>query len=299
MRADLHSHSTVSDGTTSPTDVVRAAAATGIDVLALTDHDTAAGWAEAGDAAEESGLCLVPGMEISTKHQDRGVHLLAYLVDATSPPLVAELGRIMSGRDSRIAAMLSGLAAAGVDLTEDEVRRQAGPKPVIGRPHVADAMVARRMVSSRTEAFASWLDPGRPGFVVRYAPATADMVALVTAAGGAAVLAHPWGRNSRSVLQRSSLAAFREAGLVGIEVDHQDHTAADRRDLRSLAAELGLVVTGSSDFHGAGKIDHELGCNLTAPAELRRLLDVAAANASASGRPVARIVGAVPWGTPS
>lgn len=296
MRADLHSHSTVSDGTTSPTDVVRAAAAAGIDVLALTDHDTSAGWAEAGAAATAAGICLVPGMEISTKHHGCGVHLLAYLVDPTHPPLVAELARIRAGRDSRIAAMLAGLAAEGVDLTEDEVRRQAGRHPVIGRPHVADAMVARSIVASRKEAFSTWLDPGRPGFVVRYAPATADMIRVVTGAGGVAVLAHPWGRNSRWVVQREALEEFKAAGLTGLEVDHQDHTPDDRRELRALANDIDLVPTGASDFHGAGKVDHELGCNLTAPASLRRLLDAAAEHAEASGLSVAAVVGDIPWG---
>ena len=295
MRADLHCHSTVSDGTTSPGDVVRAAAALGIDVLALTDHDTSAGWSAAGAAASATGVCLLPGMEISTKHDSRGVHLLAYLVDPSYVPLQDELGRIRAGRDSRLPAMLGALAAAGVVLTEDEVRRQAGERPVLGRPHVADAMVARRLVESRQEAFARWLNPGRPGFVVRYAPSTATMIAIVTAAGGAAVLAHPWGRNSRSVVQRDALEEFRGAGLVGIEVDHQDHSATDRRQLRDLAGQLDLVVTGASDYHGLGKVDHELGCNLTEPAELRRLLEAAATNAQASGRAVAPLVGTVPW----
>lgn len=294
VRIDLHSHSSASDGTTSPGDVVRAAADLDIGVLALTDHDTSAGWAEAAGAAVSTGVCLVPGMEISTKHQGRGVHVLAYLPDPTYPPLVTELGAIMAGRNNRIEAMLSGLASAGVHLTPEEVRRQAGAQPVIGRPHVADAMVARSIVRTRREAFAGWLDPGKPGFVVRYAPTTADMIRLVTCAGGAAVIAHPWGRNSRGVLQLDTLRSLAAAGLVGLEVDHQDHSAADREQLRGLAQQLGLVVTGSSDYHGAGKVDHELGCNLTAPDQLGRLLAAAGANASASGRPVSSIVGAVP-----
>ncbi len=299
MRIDLHSHSRVSDGTSSPTEVVRRAAALDIDVLALTDHDTPAGWSEAADAAEAVGVCLVRGMEISTKHQGRGVHLLAYLLDPTYPPLAAELGQIMAGRDSRLAAILSNLAAEGVYVSQDEVRRQAGEHQVIGRPHVADAMVARKIVGSRQEAFGTWLDPDRPGFVVRYAPATTDMIGLVNAAGGAAVIAHPWGRSSRRILQRDSLLSLRSAGLTGIEVDHQDHSAEDRSELRGLARDVGLVATGSSDYHGDGKVDHELGCNLTTPEELRRLLDSAAANAVASGRPVPALVGEVPWGDAS
>ncbi len=297
VRIDLHAHSNVSDGTTSPAEVVRRAAETGLDVVALTDHDTAAGWDEAAQQARHSGIGLVPGMEISTKHHGRGVHVLGYLVDPDFPGLAAELRKILDGRDHRIPAMLAGLAAAGVDLTEADVRRQAGVHGVVGRPHVADALVAKGIVADRPAAFETLLSPGRPGFVVRYAPTTRDMVGLVTAAGGAAVIAHPWGRGSRSVLDVDTLADLAAAGLVGIEVDHQDHAPADRDRLRRIAADLGLVVTGSSDYHGAGKVDHELGCNLTAPGELDRLLAAAAANAAISSRPVPAVVVPVPSGS--
>jgi predicted metal-dependent phosphoesterase TrpH len=288
VRIDLHTHSTASDGTYSPTDVVRLAAEAGLDVLALTDHDSMSGWAEAAPAAVRHGIRLVPGMEISTKHAGAGVHLLGYLLDPTYPPLVTELERILAGRQGRLAAMLDQLARAGVTLTEDDVRRQVGSSPAVGRPHIADAMVARGFVADRGEAFAGWLNAGRPGHVARYATPTDSMIRLVTAAGGAAVIAHPWGRGSRRVLDVETLAGFRASGLAGLEVDHQDHDAEDRRALREVAAGIDLVVTGSSDFHGLGKVDHELGCNTTDPVQYDRLVAAAGANAAASGRDVLR-----------
>lgn len=291
VRIDLHSHSDVSDGTMPPADVVRQAVLAHLDVLALTDHDTAGGWDEAMSAAREVGLALIPGMEISTKHRGRGVHLLAYLVDPDHPALADELSQILDGRDGRLEAMLEQLAAVGRPVAEDDVRRRAGSHGVIGRPHVADAMVDLGYAETRSQAFDEWLNPGQPGFVTRYAPSTEAMVRIVAEAGGASVIAHPWTRGSREVLDRATLAGFAAAGLVGIEVDHQHHSPDDRTRLRGLATDLGLVATGSSDYHGVGKVDHELGVNLTAPGELARLLEAASANAAASGRSVPRVSG--------
>ena len=290
VRIDLHTHSTASDGTLSPSAVIEAAADSRLDVIGLTDHDSAAGWAQAADAAAANGLMLVPGMEVSTKHAGAGVHLLAYLADPAYPFLDEELALILQGREARLAAVLEKLRDAGIDITEDEVRRQADPSPAIGRPHIADVLVAKGVVGDRSEAFDRLLDSGQRGYVERYAAPTAAMIRLVTQAGGAAVIAHPWGRGSRRVLDLATLTGLREAGLVGLEVDHQDHSREDRGTLRGMAAELDLVVTGASDFHGDGKVDHELGCNLTAPAELERLLAAAAANAAASGRGVPEVV---------
>ena len=287
---DLHSHSNVSDGTTSPAEVVERAAEVGLEVLALTDHDTAAGWDEAARAAARSGVAFVAGMEISTKYEGRSVHLLAYLPDPTFAPLAAELDLILEGREGRLDAILSQLHQAGVDISEEEVRLRVGDAPAIGRPHVADVMVAKGIVRDRTEAFDRWLSWGRPGHVVRYATPTATMIRLVGEAGGASVIAHPWGRGSRGVLDYSELGQLAAAGLGGIEVDHQDHSVEDRRTLRSLADDLGLVSTGSSDFHGDGKVDHDLGCNVTDPEMFERLMAVAARRASESGRTVPVVV---------
>ena len=290
MRIDLHTHSRASDGTQSPGELVRAAAAAGIDVLGLTDHDTAAGWEEASTAALEAGVTLVPGMEISTRHDGRGVHLLAYLPDPTYPPLVRELARVLDGRDARVPVMLQRLQALGIGITADDVRRVAGAAAATGRPHVADALVELGVVRDREEAFAKFLSAGRPAYSDRYAAGLVEMVDLVAAAGGVSVVAHPWGRHERTSLDEAALAELAERGLAGVEVDHEDHDEADRRDLRAIAGNLGLVVTGSSDHHGAGKAGHDLGCNTTAPEEFARLVELAAESAARSGRPVPALV---------
>ncbi|WP_210440286.1 PHP domain-containing protein [Nocardioides xinjiangensis] len=275
MRIDLHTHSSASDGTDTPGDLVREAAAAGLDVVALTDHDAMSGWAEAQRAADEAGITLVPGLEISTTFRHRGVHLLGYLPDPAYPPLVAVLDRILAGRTARTPAMVAALQARGIAITEDDVRREAGGSVAAGRPHVADALVRMGIVADRTEAFHVLLNPGRPGYVDRYAVPLEEMIPILTAAGGVAVIAHPWGRSGGSVLDEPALASLKELGLAGIEVDHQDHSPAFRARLRSIAADLDLVVTGSSDHHGLGKVDHDLGVNTTDPEQYERLLSLA------------------------
>ena len=287
---DLHTHSRASDGTQTPGEVMVAAREAGLDVVGLTDHDSAAGWDEAAKVARDVGVTLVPGMEISTKLDGAGVHLLAYLPDPTYPPLVDELTKILAGRTGRLTAMIAQLRGAGVDITRQEVLDRVGDSPAIGRPHIADVLVTKGVVADRAEAFREWLSWGRPGYVTRYATPTEAMIAIVTAAGGAAVIAHPWGRGSRHVLDEPTLAELGSLGLIGIEVDHQDHDDEDRRRLRSLAERLGLVATGSSDYHGSGKVDHDLGCNTTAVDQYERLLARAADNAVASGLAVPEVV---------
>jgi predicted metal-dependent phosphoesterase TrpH len=290
MRIDLHTHSVASDGTDTPADLVRKAAAAGLDVMAITDHDTSSGWQAATEAAVEVGITLVRGMEISTRLGRRSVHLLAYLVDPDSPALVAELAKVIDGRNDRVPGIVAALNAHGVEVTKEDVLREAGGSAAAGRPHVADAMVRKGIVSDRTAAFRTWLNPGRPGYVDRYAASLDQMIEVVAAAGGVTVLAHPWGRSGRSVLDTETIERLRGLGLAGIEVDHQDHTADDRRALRGIAADLDLVVTGSSDHHGLGKVDHELGVHTTAPEELERLLDRARRAAQAVGANVPEVV---------
>jgi predicted metal-dependent phosphoesterase TrpH len=274
VRIDLHTHSSASDGTDTPGDLVREAAAAGLDVVALTDHDAMSGWAEAQQAADEAGITLVPGLEISTRFHHRGVHLLGYLPDPTHPGLVGELDRILEGRTARTPAIVAALREHGIDVSEEDVRRESGGSVAAGRPHVADALVRLGVVADRTEAFATLLSPGQPGYVNRYASALEEMIPLVAAAGGVSVVAHPWGRGSRSVLDAEALAGLKDLGLAGIEVDHQDHSPADRAELRALARDLDLVVTGSSDHHGLGKVDHDLGVNTTDPEQYERLLSL-------------------------
>jgi predicted metal-dependent phosphoesterase TrpH len=284
VRIDLHTHSRASDGTQSPRELVRAAADAGLDVLALTDHDTADGWNEAVDAADEVGLTLVRGMELSTRHHGRGVHLLAYLPDPTWPPLVRELDRVLAGRDSRVPGMVEKLRGLGIDITVEDVRKVSGEATATGRPHVADALVAIGAVGDRDEAFARYLASGRPAYTNRYATPLTEMIRIVREAGGVSVVAHPWGRGHEELLDAAELGDLAAGGLAGVEVDHQDHDAGQRARLRGITEELGLVVTGSSDHHGAGKSDHELGCNTTDPEEYLRLLDLAATASARSGR---------------
>jgi 3',5'-nucleoside bisphosphate phosphatase len=284
VRIDLHTHSDRSDGTMPPREVVRAAKAAGLDVLGLTDHDTAEGWGEAAQEAERVGLRLVRGIEISCRHAGRSAHLLAYLPDPTHPTLLHGLDRILEGRDQRMPRVVRRLRDLGIGIDEDLVRDIAGEAAAMGRPHIADALVSLGEVRDRDEAFDRYLSPGRPGYVERYAADVEDMVGIVRDAGGVPVLAHPWGRTDTSALQEDGLARLKDFGLVGIEVDHQDHSPAQRAQLRGIAGELDLLVTGSSDFHGSGKTDHDLGCNTTDPEELERLLEVADRIGAAAGR---------------
>ncbi|CAN5157556.1 PHP domain-containing protein [soil metagenome] len=292
MRIDLHTHSNRSDGTDSPADLVRRAVAEGVDILGLTDHDTTEGWAEAVEAAEQSGIRLVRGIEISTRYAGAGVHLLAYLPDPTHQGLAAELERVLDGRNSRLPAILERLRSLGFGITASDVRRIAGEAAALGRPHVADALIAHGVVHSREEAFARYLGPGGPAYVKRYAADLVETLGLVTAAGGVSVIAHPWaGRHDRRALDAPGLDALKAAGLAGIEVDHQDHDVRARHELRELAVELDLVATGSSDYHGSGKVGHDLGCNTTEPVQLERLLEAAARAAARTGWSAPTVVG--------
>ena len=277
MKIDLHVHSSVSDGTAPPAAVVREAAEQGVDVVALTDHDTTAGWAEAAAAADEAGIGLVRGIEISTRFRGAGVHLLAYLPDAQDAALQAELGRIVEGREQRVPQMLARLRELGIPASEEALAAVSNGNEVTGRPHVADMLVSLGAVKDRDEAFARLLADGGPAYVDRYVPELVDMLGLVAGAGGVAVLAHPWGRGSADVLDDAALVVLKEEGLAGLEVDHLDHDARARGRLREIAGRLGLLVTGSSDHHGTGKLGHALGCETTAPRQLERILELAEA----------------------
>jgi predicted metal-dependent phosphoesterase TrpH len=286
VRIDLHAHSSVSDGTDPPEALVRHAAEARLDVLALTDHDTVDGWSATRTAGVQEDVLVVPGVEVSTILRGVGVHVLAYLPDPVYPPLANELARVRNSRADRLTEMTRLLTKAGLPLEVADVLAVAGAASSIGRPHVADALVAKGYVTSRTEAFARLLSDSGPAYVPKYAPTTANAIRIVRDAGGVAVLAHPWGRGSRRVLHAAAIASLAEIGLAGIEVDHEDHDPADRAALREIASVHDLVVTGSSDYHGAGKIGHVLGVNTTVPAEFERLLALARAAAATSGRNV-------------
>ncbi|HZC26101.1 MAG TPA: PHP domain-containing protein [Actinopolymorphaceae bacterium] len=284
MRIDLHTHSSCSDGTDAPPALVAAASDARLDVLALTDHDTFAGWDDALSAAVRLGVGLVRGAEVSCRLGPASVHMLAYLPDPGDAALQEMLERIRAGRDERVPHMVERLRDLGVDLTVEAVAAQARAAMSLGRPHVADALVAAGYAADRREAFDRWLGEGRPAYVTRYAPSPTEVIERIVFAGGVPVLAHPRGRASAPVLTDAVVADLAAAGLAGIEVDHRDHDDVVRRDLRTLAAALDLVVTGSSDYHGTGKDAHDLGCWTTDEVEFARLLDRARTNASRSGR---------------
>ncbi len=266
MRIDLHTHSLISDGTDTPGELVRKARAVGLDVVGLTDHDTFDGLDEAVAEGGRVGIHVVRGMELSCSRYGDSVHVLAYGADPASPGLAAEMARVRDGRLGRLAGVLAKLAELGVPVTEAEVMAQVGESPSVGRPHIADALIQVGHVRDRQEAFDRFLADGGPAHVHRYTIEVDRGIDLVHEAGGLAVIAHPWGRGREHVLPPSLLEALvRDHRLDGIEVDHQDHDAETRQRLRALAANLGLLATGSSDYHGAGKLDHDLGCNTTDP----------------------------------
>ena len=263
MRIDLHSHSDRSDGTRPPAEVVRRARAGGLDVLALTDHDTVAGWDEAAGALP-AGLTLVPGIELSCTEDGRSLHMLGYLFDPDEPDLAAELARVRDDRVIRAQGMVDRLRDLGVDVTWTMVRALAGGEAV-GRPHIARAMVEAGAVRTADEAFtARWIAQDGRAYVERYALDPERAIGLVRAAGGVCVLAHPKSRRRGYVFADATIERLAAAGLAGIEVDHPDHVPEDRARLRGLAASLGLAATGSSDDHGALTGDR-LGAETTAP----------------------------------
>ena len=250
LRADLHSHSTASDGTTSPADVMARAAAAGLDVIALTDHDTVAGHAEAA-AALPPGLTLLPGMELSCRLSGHSVHVLAYLFDPADDELTAEMAAIRDSRVSRARAMVSRLAELGAPVTWDQVTQIAGDG-VVGRPHIARALAAAGVVATPADAFTpEWIGAGGRAHVTRYALDPMRAVALVRAAGGVTVLAHPRGAARGWQIPDEVLADLAAAGLTGVEVNHPQQDAEQRARLQELAAALGLVPSGGSDDHGA------------------------------------------------
>ncbi|HYN97035.1 MAG TPA: PHP domain-containing protein [Pilimelia sp.] len=254
MRIDLHAHSTASDGTCTPAELVTAAADAGLHVLAITDHDTTAGWAAAA-AALPAGLALVRGAELSCRWS--GVepavplHLLAYLFDPAEAALAAELARVRAARERRGERIVAALVADGVDISWDEVQGYAAGGS-IGRPHVAQALIRAGLVGTTSEAFAPrWLGE-------RYRLPKEDLdvfaaVRLVRAAGGVPVFAHPRATRRGRTVPDELIAELAGAGLAGLEADHEDHSPAERAHVRGLATELGLLVTGSSDFHGTHK----------------------------------------------
>lgn len=281
MRIDLHAHSNVSDGTQAPGAVLASAAEAGLDVVALTDHDSTDGWAEAAVAAREHGVALVPGMEISCRTTEGiSVHLLCYLHDPAHPGLLEEITKAKDARFTRAERMVS-LLAEDYPLSWDDVIHHVAPGATMGRPHIADALVAAGVVADRTEAFESILTSRSRYFVQHYAPDPAFAVELVRAAGGVPVFAHPVASARGRIVGERTYREMIDAGLAGLEIYHRDNPEEGRVFLRKLAERHGLLVTGSSDYHGTGK-PNLLGENLTSPEVFARIEE------QGTGTPVVR-----------
>jgi predicted metal-dependent phosphoesterase TrpH len=267
---DLHTHSSVSDGTETPSQLVRAAAAAGLGTVALTDHDSTAGWSEASIAAASSGITLIPGMEFSTRVGHASIHLLAYLFDPSDAGIVAETAHIRKARLTRAEQMVARIGA-DYEITWDDVLAQTTTGGTVGRPHIADALVANGLALTRSEAFAGILHWEAGYYQPHYAPDPLRAVGLVRAAGGVPVIAHPATRGVADVMAESRLAALVKAGLFGLELRHRENKPEATARLTMLAAKYGLAITGSSDYHGDGK-PNRLGENSTTPEVLERLI---------------------------
>ncbi|MEU9012863.1 PHP domain-containing protein [Streptomyces sp. NPDC048479] len=252
MRIDLHTHSTASDGTDTPAELVRNAAAAGLDVVALTDHDSTRGHAEAIAALPES-VTLVTGAELSCRIDGVSLHLLAYLFDADEPELLRERELVRDDRVPRARAMVAKLQELGVPIEWSQVARIAGDGSV-GRPHIASALVELGVVPTVSDAFTpEWIADGGRAHITKHELDPFTAVRLVKAAGGVTVFAHPLAVQRGRTVPESAIAELAACGLDGIEVDHMDHDAPTRVRLRGLAADLGLLATGSSDYHGSRK----------------------------------------------
>ena len=281
MRIDLHTHSNVSDGTEAPGAVMASAAAAGLDAVALTDHDSTAGWGEAAEAARTLGLVFIPGMEVSCR-TDEGisVHVLSYLHDPSHPGLLAEIAKSRSARVSRAERMVERLAE-DYPISWADVQEHVAPGATIGRPHIADALVAAGVVPNRSAAFTGILTARSRYFVAHYAPDPADAVRLIREAGGVPVFAHPEASSRGRVVGERTYKQMIDAGLAGLEIEHRDNPEDGRAYLRQLAEEHSLLVTGSSDYHGTGK-PNLLGENTTSPEVLERIEELG------TGTPVIR-----------
>ncbi len=260
MLIDLHTHSRVSDGTDSPTELVYRAAQAGIDVVALTDHDTLAGTREAIKAGAEAGVEVVPGVEISCAIDGISLHLLGYWPDPNDTDLDAELLLNRDDRVPRAKEIVRRLVAAGHDISWDDVEAQIGAGATVGRPHIADALVAQGVVPDRDAAFADLLHNNSPFYATHHATDPVKAVQLVAAAGGVSVFAHPGAGRRGRLVDDGVVETLAAAGLAGLEVNHPDHDAEARAHYSSLASQLGLLATGSSDYHGTGKLQGLAAC---------------------------------------
>jgi predicted metal-dependent phosphoesterase TrpH len=271
---DLHTHTTCSDGTDSPLTLVKKAASSGVTVLGITDHDSTAGWAEA-IAALHGNLKLALGAEVSCLTSDGiSVHMLGLLFDGENQSLQQLLSDSRDTRIPRMRKMIENLQGAGYDITLEDVQAATPIGATVGRPHLADALVAKKIVKSRDEAFTDLLHNDSPFYVSHFAPLPEDAIRAIRSAGGVAVIAHPFASRRGQTLSPDSFQSLVTAGLDGIEVFHRDQSEDERNELIASAKALDLAITGSSDYHGTGKLN-QLGENTTSQAEWERLESMA------------------------
>lgn len=271
---DLHTHTTSSDGTDTPFALVKKALSVGVTTLGITDHDSTAGWAEAITAIQPQ-IELALGAEISCLTSDGvSVHMLGLLFDGSDAIMQSMLSDSRDTRIPRMRKMVELLQADGVKITLDDVYAAAPAGATVGRPHLADALVANGVVASRDAAFTDLLHNESKYYVTHAAPTPVEAITTIRKAGGVAVIAHPFASRRGEVITPESFADLVAAGLNGIEVDHRDHSANERLQLREIAAQLSLAITGSSDYHGTGKLN-SMAENTTHPAEWERLESMA------------------------
>jgi hypothetical protein len=277
VRIDLHTHSSVSDGTDPPAEVMRRAHAAGLDVVALTDHDTVDGHAEALRELAP-GLTFVPGMELSCRHDGHSVHMLAYLFDPRHPGFAAQTQRIREDRVRRAEEMVARLAELGTGVTWEGVAAIADGG-VVGRPHIARALAADGVIDEPAQAFTKeWIGMGGRAYVGRYALDPVRAIHLVRAAGGVTVLAHPRAGRDSWLLPDEVIARLAGEGLTGVEVRHPDQDSSQRLRLTALADSLGLAVSGGSDDHGS-LTGRRIGCETAPPASYQHLIESASGTA--------------------
>ena len=265
MLIDLHAHTNVSDGQDSPEELIKYSHELGVSVLAITDHDTVVSWQRLRSQEREGNLVVVPGAEISCRTQDgMSVHMLGYLFDPEDAHLCELMALTRDDRIPRMKKIIELLNQADIDLTFEDVAAHSGSAATVGRPHLADAMIARGVVATRDEAFARYLHNDSPFYVGHLAPTPIEAIAAIRSAGGVSVLAHGLAGSRGAIYSLEQIEQLISEGLDGVEVDHRDHDPDARRALRELADALGIFTTGSSDYHGRA-VGQRLAMEVTAP----------------------------------
>jgi 3',5'-nucleoside bisphosphate phosphatase len=283
-RIDLHTHSTHSDGTLAPAEVIRLGAERDLDVVALTDHDTTDGLPEALATGLEVGVEVVPGVEFSAEYLGTSVHILCYWMDADDPALQLELRRLREDRYRRGELMVEKLGSLGLPIAFERVREIAGDATIV-RPHIAQAMVEAGIVQTEKEAFERYIGDGGPAHVAKHALDPLDAVGLIEGAGGVCVLAHPGMWGDQSSVPDELIDRIAVAGMRGLEVDHPDQTPEARERYRELADRLGLIATGGSDCHGSRYDPVRMGSSLCDPEAFVALRDAALRGSPAAPTP--------------